>query len=160
MDPYLHDIAQREQRRPVAPPPCNDTLDLFGATMGGHGAPNDSSGARNDRSGATNAASAPADHARLAAESDLGEKLLATLIPIARRMLRAAGAEGVTVGEVRLQAAREGLLANDGTESLDALGALFRRIPEARATDRTRRAPASLGVSHGNRQVVWVWRGT
>jgi hypothetical protein len=142
MDPHLHELAQREQRRAVAPPPCNDTLDLFAPAPPARPTP-----------------PAPADHARLAAESDLGEKLLATLIPIARRMLRAAGADGVTVGEVRLQAAREGLLANDGTESLDALGALFRRIPEARATDRTRRAPSALGVSHGNRQVVWVWRG-
>jgi hypothetical protein len=140
MDPLLYDLAQREQRRPVAPSPCNDTLDLFAPAPPARPTP------------------MPTDHARLAAESDLGEKLLATLIPIARQMLRTAGAEGVTVGEVRLQAAREGLLANDGTESLDALGALFRRIPEARATDRTRRAPASLGVSHGNRQVVWVWR--
>ena len=44
MDPYLHDIAQRDQRRPVAPPPCGDTLDLFGETIGRTAGTNDPNG--------------------------------------------------------------------------------------------------------------------
>ncbi len=100
----------------------------------------------------------PEHHASRAADSVLGNKLLTLLTPIAVELLDREQAAGVTVAEVRLEADRRGLLANDGKESLDALGALFRRIPGAVASGRTRRAPAGLEVSHGNRHTVWVWR--
>ena len=94
----------------------------------------------------------PDDHARLAGETDDGEKLLELATRAANAILDAQG--WVTVGLVRVHLEREQLLANDGKERLDALGALGRRM--GLVSVGVERQPKELGVTHGNRGTVWV----
>lgn len=91
-----------------------------------------------------------------ALEGRHAEPLLAIAQRAANAILDAQGS--VAVWEVRIGLAHIGLLANDGTESLDALGALGRRMglvavgserPPAWAMDQ-------LEKSHGNRHTRWT----
>lgn len=76
------------------------------------------------------------------------------LIPIAQRLAREAGVSGVTVADVREEAARKGLIPPLGKgRSLSYLGALMKRAGLV-ATDRTRRS--HIEGSNGNRQTVHI----
>lgn len=82
------------------------------------------------------------------------EDELRLLIPIAQRLAADAGAEGVTVADVREEAARKGIIPALGKgRSLAYLGALMRRAGLV-ATDRTRRS--HIEGSNGNRQTVHI----
>ncbi len=79
---------------------------------------------------------------------------LALLIPIAQRLAREAGTEGVTIADVREEAARRNILPPLGKgRSLSYLGSLLRRAGLT-ATDRTRRS--TIDGAHGNRNTIWV----
>jgi hypothetical protein len=94
----------------------------------------------------------PAHHADRAAQTDDGEQLLATAARAANAILDATGY--MTVAQVRKALGDHGKLANDGTEKLDALGALGRRM--GLVAVGTERAPKDLAKSHGNRHTVWM----
>ena len=82
------------------------------------------------------------------------EHELQLLIPIAQKLAAAAGREGVTVADVREEAARRGLIPPLGEgRSLSYLGALMKRAGLI-ATDRTRRS--HIEGSNGNRQTVHI----
>lgn len=100
----------------------------------------------------------PSEHAERAAATDDAEKLLAIAADVAREILDRKGR--VAMWEVRLSLARKGLLANDGKEKLDALGALGRRMRLVAVGSE--RAPAwaqrELAASHANRHTIWKRR--
>lgn len=76
------------------------------------------------------------------------------LIPIAQRLAREAGAEGVTVADVREVALKQWIIPPLGEgRSLSYLGALMKRAGLV-ATDRVRRS--HIEGSHGNRNTVFV----
>ena len=81
------------------------------------------------------------------------EKLLTLAATVADELLDAHGE--ITVADVRIELGRRGLLANDGTEKLDALGALARRMGLVSTGQRRR---SRLDVTHGNLGVVWTRR--
>jgi len=91
----------------------------------------------------------PADFAEPAASTDAGASLLEMAERCANAILDAQGS--VTVGEVREQLGKIGLLANDGTEKLDALGALGRRMGLVPVGVERQ----TLTVTHGNRGTRW-----
>ncbi len=79
---------------------------------------------------------------------------IALLIPIAQRLAREAGTDGVTIADVREEAARRAILPPLGKgRSLSYLGSLLRRAGLT-ATDRTRRS--TIDGAHGNRNTIWV----
>lgn len=92
----------------------------------------------------------PAEHAEPATKSDAAVSLLAMAERCANAILDAQGT--VTVGEVRTQLGKLGLLANDGKErGLDALGALGRRMGLVAVSVERQ----TLTVTHGNRGTRW-----
>lgn len=96
-----------------------------------------------------------ADFAAAAAHSADGLKLLAVAERCAHAILDAD--RSVAVWQVRVALGQLGLLANDGTERLDALGKLGERMGLA-AVDRERPpawAQRVLATSHGNLGTVW-----
>lgn len=100
--------------------------------------------------------SPPREQLGLWAESGTGEHEteITLLIPIAQRLAREAGAQGVTVADVREEAARKGLIPPLGKgRSLSYLGALMKRAGLV-ATDQTRRS--HIEGSNGNRGTVWI----
>lgn len=86
-----------------------------------------------------------------AANSRDGLSLLDLAERCANAILDAQGS--FTVGEVREALGKEGLLANDGKEKLDALGALGRRLDCV--VCGVERMSGAIGVSHQNRQTRW-----
>lgn len=83
--------------------------------------------------------------------SDDAEKLLDVAERVATALLDAQGS--FTVGEVREQMGKLGLLANDGKEKLDALGCLGRRMHCVAVG--VERQSAVIGVTHRNRGTRW-----
>lgn len=83
--------------------------------------------------------------------TDDGESLLAMAERAAWEIIRVQGS--FTVGEVRASLGRLGLLANDGREKLDCLGALGRRM--GCHAGGVERQSAEIGVAHRNRGTRW-----
>lgn len=94
----------------------------------------------------------PADHATPAAQTDEAEALLVLAERCANAILDAQG--HMHVGEVREALGKLGLLKNDGTEKLDALGKLGQRM--GLVAVGIARQSRKLGVSHGNRNTIWA----
>lgn len=88
--------------------------------------------------------------AQPAATSRDGASLLDLAERCANAILDAQGS--FTVGEVREALGKQGLLANDGTEKLDALGALGRRMGCVSTGEVERQ---TLAVTHANRGTRW-----
>lgn len=79
---------------------------------------------------------------------------IALLIPIAQRLAREAGAEGVTIADIRDAAARKGILPPLGEgRSLSYLGSLCKRAGLV-ASGRSRRS--TIDGAHGNLNTIWV----
>lgn len=96
-----------------------------------------------------------ADFAEAAAQTDDAERLLRAATRAATACLDAH--DTVTVWEVRLALADAGIIANDGTEKLDCLGALGRRMGLLSiGSERTPTwAAARLPKSHLNRHTIY-----
>lgn len=94
--------------------------------------------------------------ADVAASSDRAEKLLALATRAANAILEAT--DRFAIWEVRVALGHYNLLANDGEEDLDALGALGRRLGCVAAGSE--RPPLwamhLMPKSHGNRHTIWV----
>lgn len=100
----------------------------------------------------------PAEYAELAAFSRDGMKLLEVARRIANAILDVQGS--VAVWEVRVAMVAKKWLANDGTETLDALGGLGTGM-QLMVVDNERPpewAQVILQHSHGNRNSVWARR--
>lgn len=93
----------------------------------------------------------PSAHAEPAANSRDGVPLLVMAERAANALLDAQGS--FTIGEVREALGKLGLLANDGTENLNALGALGKKMGCVTTGEVVRQ---SLSITHGNRGSIWV----
>lgn len=94
----------------------------------------------------------PSAHAESAASSRDGASLLKMAERAATALLDAQGS--FTIGEVREALGKLGLLANDGSENLNALGSLGKKMG-CIATGEVVRQSVGLTVSHRNRGSVW-----
>lgn len=75
------------------------------------------------------------------------------LVPVARELATSAGADGVTVGDLRTAAVARGLLTGEERgKRLAFLGGVMRAAGLVRSEEYRR---SSIDRSHGNLHVVW-----
>lgn len=92
--------------------------------------------------------------AALARTASKHEADIVRLIPLAVELATKAGADGVTVADLRTFAVQRQLLTGgESGRQLSYLGVVMRRAGLT-ATDRTRRS--HIKATHGIRNVVWV----
>lgn len=98
-----------------------------------------------------------ADYALIAAETVAGERLVELAGRVMLGIVKCFGS--VAMWEVRIALGARNQLANNGEESLDALGAVGVRLKLARVGDERapRWAQFEIPCMHGNKHTIWTF---